>query len=92
MTFLDVFALIVLGVLLATAVAAWVLLGMLPGKIARDRGHPQADAINVCGWWGALTLGILSPLAFVWAYTRVPNASPVHGRAAAPAKGATDDA
>ena len=41
-----------------------------PGRIARKRNHPQAEAINVCGWWGAITLGILSPLAFIWAYTR----------------------
>ena len=70
MTFLDVFALVVLGVLLVTALGAWVLLGMLPGKIAEDRGHPQVDAIRVCGWCGALTLGILSPLAFIWAHTK----------------------
>jgi len=42
---------------------------MLPGKIARRRDHPQADAINVCGWWGAITMGLLMPLAFIWAYT-----------------------
>ena len=66
---LDIFALIVLIALLAAAVAVWVILGMLPGRIARARNHPQADAINVCGWWGVLTMGILCPLAFIWAYT-----------------------
>ena len=66
---LDVFALIVLIVLLAAAVAVWVIVGMLPGRIARQRNHPQAEAISVCGWWGVLTLGILCPLAFIWAYT-----------------------
>ena len=87
MTFLDAFALTVLGVLLATGLAAWVLLGMLPGKIARDRRHPQADAINVCGWWGALTLGILSPLAFIWAYTHQAPAN-----TDSPQSAATDEA
>lgn len=67
---LDVFALVVLVVLLGSAIAAWVVLGMAPGKIAKSRNHPQADAINMCGWWGAITLGILSPIAFIWAYTR----------------------
>ena len=57
MTGLDVFALIVLIVLVAVAFGIWVILGMMPGKIARERNHPQADAINVCGWWGVLTLG-----------------------------------
>lgn len=69
MTGLDVFALIILLVLVTTALLAWALLGMYPGKIARQRNHPQADAISVCGWLGAITLGILSPLAFIWAYT-----------------------
>lgn len=67
---LDIFALIVLIVLLAAAVAVWVILGMLPGRIARARNHPQAEAIHVCGWWGVLTMGILCPLAFIWAYTK----------------------
>jgi hypothetical protein len=70
MTGLDIFALVVLFVMGAAAVAAWVTLGMLPGRIARSRNHPQADAINMCGWWGALTMGLLTPIAFIWAYTR----------------------
>jgi len=70
MSFLDIFAFIVLLVLATTAVAAWVGLGMLPGKIARERHHPQADAIGVCGWWGVITMGLLLPVAFIWAYTK----------------------
>ena len=69
MSFLDVFALFILFVLAAAAVAVWIILGMLPGRIARLRKHPQADAIAVCGWWGAITLGLLMPIAFIWAYT-----------------------
>ena len=65
---LDLFALLILLVLLVAAAVAWGALGMLPGRIARGRNHPQAEAINVCGWWGALTLGLLAPIAFVWAY------------------------
>ena len=70
MAFLDIFALIVLLVLVVAVVGIWVILGMLPGKIARKRKHPQAEAINVCGWWGVITMGILLPLAFIWAYTK----------------------
>lgn len=69
MSFLDIFALIILFVLIAACVAVWIILGMLPGRIARLRKHPQADAIAVCGWWGVITLGLLMPLAFIWAYT-----------------------
>jgi hypothetical protein len=69
MDFLDLFAVFVLLVLLAAAVAAWVILGMMPGRIAKARNHPQAEAINVCGWWGVITMGLLLPVAYIWAYT-----------------------
>jgi hypothetical protein len=85
---LDVFALFVLLVLLAAVVAIWLALGMLPGRIARQRGHPQADAIAVAGWWGVITLGILLPLAWIWAYTK-PVARP---SAASDAPAGTADA
>lgn len=70
MTGLDYFAWIVLIVLVFAALAIWIVLARLPGKIAKDRGHPQADAINVAGWLGALALGIFWPFALVWAFTR----------------------
>jgi hypothetical protein len=69
MSGLDIFALVILMVLLAAGVGIWVSLGMMPGRIARARNHPQADAINICGWFGVITMGILCPLAFIWAYT-----------------------
>ena len=75
MTGLDIFALIILIVLTLSGLAVWVLIAIYPGKIARQRNHPQADAISVCGWWGALTLGILTPIAFIWAYTN-PSVQP----------------
>lgn len=41
----------------------------IPGKIARRRNHPAADAINVCAWFG-LFLGILFWIvAYIWAHT-----------------------
>lgn len=67
---LGIVALSVLIVLVLCVLVVWAALAILPGRIARQRGHPQADAINVCGWMGALTMGILAPLAFIWAYTR----------------------
>ena len=70
MSGLDLFALFVLLILFATGIATWVILGMLPGRIALSRKHPQSEAINICGWLGALTMGILSPIAYVWAYTQ----------------------
>ena len=67
--FLDHFALVVLLILATAAVVIWVMLGIMPGRIARERNHPHADAISVCGWWGVLTMGLLLPIAYVWAYS-----------------------
>ena len=70
MSGLDIFAIIVLVILLLAAVAIWVVLAMLPGKIAKSRKHPQAEAINIGGWLGALFAGVLWPVFLVWAYTK----------------------
>lgn len=70
MSILDVFALFVLGVLLCTVLVLIGVLGALPGRIARNRQHPQADAIAVGGWLGLLFGGVLWPLVMIWAYKR----------------------
>lgn len=85
MSALDIFALIVLLVLGVAGVAAWAMLGMLPGRIARARNHPQADAVNMCGWWGVITMGLLLPVAYVWAYYRPRSSSPPDEAPSAPA-------
>jgi hypothetical protein len=66
---LGIFALIVLLILVATVLGAVVWLAMLPGKIAAQRQHPQAEAIRIAGWLGILT-GVVWILAMIWAYTR----------------------
>jgi hypothetical protein len=67
---LDIFALVVFGVLIAVVIWLVVILGPIPGNIAKKRGHPQADAIKALGWIGMITLGLAWPIAFVWAYAR----------------------
>jgi Protein of unknown function (DUF3302) len=44
-----------------------VLLLGLPGRIARARHHPDADAVNVMGWAGALAV-VPWIQAFIWAF------------------------
>jgi len=74
MTGLDYFTFVVLTVLIAVGLYAAFVLGELPGRIAQNREHPQAEAIRVAGWLGLLTLGLLWPFALIWAYTRpTPN-------------------
>ena len=69
MTGLDIFAAIVLLLMIATAVAVLVLLAMMPGKIAAQRNHSHAEAVKVAGWLGMLT-GIIWILAMIWAYIK----------------------
>ena len=73
MTGLDIFAWVVLITLIATAVSVFIVLAMLPGKIAKGRGHPQQPAINVAGWTGALVGGVFWPIALIWAFTKTTN-------------------
>lgn len=70
MTGLDIFTFAVFGVIGAAGIASFVVLGSMPGKIAAERNHPQAEAISVAGWIGAITMGILWPFALIWAYTK----------------------
>ena len=67
---LKIFALIVMFVVAAVLIWLLVILGSLPGKIARKREHPQADAITALGWIGIITMGVAWLIAIVWAYTK----------------------
>ena len=76
MSGIDIFAWIVLLVIIASIVVVFVVLGMLPGKVARQRQHPQVQAINVASWL-ALIFGFAAwPFVMVWAYLR-PVARPL---------------
>jgi hypothetical protein len=61
---------IILVVLVLIGIWIFVELAKLPGQKARERSHPQADAINVLGWVGLLFGGVPWLIALVWAYTR----------------------
>jgi hypothetical protein len=68
---LWIIASVMLVLMIALAIAAVVVLGMLPGKIARRRSHPQAEAINVLSWAGLLlSFGVLWVVALAWAYVQ----------------------
>jgi hypothetical protein len=72
MSFIDIFAWIVFVIVVAIVVAIFVALGMMPGRIARKRGHPWAEAVTV-GGWATLVFGFaLWPLVLIWAYVDLP--------------------
>ena len=71
MTGVDYFAWFVFVVIIVSAVGVFVAMGGLPGKIAKQRKHPQAEAINAAGWLGLLfSFGIIWLLALVWALAK----------------------
>jgi hypothetical protein len=72
---LDYIALGCFAILIVAGLAVIVVIGSLPGKIARRRGHPQADAITAAGWISLATLGALWPISFVWAFLRPAGAA-----------------
>ena len=72
MSFIDLFAWIVLLVVLTTGVGIFVALGVMPGRIAKRRGHPWAEAVAV-GSWATLVFGfVFWPLVLIWAHVDVP--------------------
>jgi len=69
---LDIFAWMVLSVLLLSTLAVVVFVAMLPGMVARRRCHPWAQAVAI-GGWVTLFLGfVLWPVVLIWAYVDVP--------------------
>jgi hypothetical protein len=72
MSTLDIFAWIVLAILVASALAIFFIAGYLPGYIAKSRGHPAAQAVTVAGWVTLIFGFALWPLALIWAYVDVP--------------------
>ncbi len=71
--FFDIFALVVIALLLGVAIWLVVLLGNMPSEIARKRNHPQTAAITALGWIGLITMGIGWFVAIVWAYYKPDN-------------------
>jgi hypothetical protein len=72
MSGLDIFAWIVLIILVASVVAVFCIAGWLPGHIAKTRRHPQAQAVTVAGWVTLICGFALWPVALIWAYVDVP--------------------
>ena len=57
---------VIVVVLMTLAVVIYMELASLPGKTARRRGHPNAEAISTLAWLGLL-LVVPWIIAMVWA-------------------------
>lgn len=70
---LDLFAWLVLAILVASAIVMVFIAGSLPGHIARKRGHPWSEAVTVAGWVTLFLGFVLWPVVLIWAYVDVPS-------------------
>ena len=75
MSGLDIFAWIVLVILIATIVAVFWIMGCVAGACRKKRrDHPQAQAVTVAGWVTLICGFALWPIALIWAYVDAPSA------------------
>lgn len=66
----DVLTWVVLIVAPVVGIAVFLLVHILPEKIAEKKQHPQAKAIQCLCLLSLVFGGLLWPLAWLWAYTR----------------------
>ena len=66
----DILTWVVLIVAPIVAIAVFLLIHILPEKIAEKRQHPQAGAIQCLCLLSLVFGGLLWPLAWLWAYSR----------------------
>ena len=70
MAFIDIFTWIVFLIMISVIVGIIVFMGLWPGRIAKTRQHPQAEAITIGSWVCLLFGGVMWPLMLIWAYTK----------------------
>ncbi len=66
----DALAWVVLIIVPVVGIAVFWLVHILPEKIAEQKRHPQAKAIQVLCLLSLVFGGLLWPLAWLWAYTK----------------------
>ena len=65
--FLDYFA---LGVIVFIAIFLFygiIVIHDIPYEIAKERNHPQQDALHIAGWVSLFTLHAIWPFLWIWA-------------------------
>ena len=66
----DVMAWVVLIIAPIVAIAVFLLIHILPEKIAEKKQHPQVKAIQCLCLLSLVFGGMLWPIAWLWAYTK----------------------
>ena len=61
---------VALGILVFAAVTVFygiIAIHDIPYEIAKERNHPQQDALHVAGWVSLFTLHVFWPFLWIWA-------------------------
>jgi len=69
-TVADVMSWIVLVIAPVVAIGVFLIIHILPEKIAEKKQHPQLDAIKTLCLLSLVFGGMLWPLAWLWAYSK----------------------
>ncbi len=78
---------VVLFIAPLAAIGIFLLIHILPEKIAEKKRHPQLDAIKTLCLLSLFFGGMLWPLAWLWAYTKPVVHKMAYGTDTAPAHG-----
>lgn len=73
MTALDFMALFSIAMMVVIGILIFVVLGSLPGQIAKKRGHPNATAIQIGGWATLVFAMVGWPFVLMWAFMGEAN-------------------
>ena len=60
-------------VIVAVLVMLLFYLAPLPGRVAKARGHEQAEAITYMGWLGLISAGVTWAVGLIWAVYKDPQ-------------------
>jgi len=75
----NVLAWVVIVLVPVIGIAVFLIIHVLPEKIAEKRHHPQKDSIKVLCILSLFFGGMLWPFAWLWAYTRPVGFRSVYG-------------
>jgi CBS domain containing-hemolysin-like protein len=81
---------VVLFIAPLAAIGIFLIIHILPEKIAEKKQHPQLDAIKTLCLLSLVFGGMLWPLAWLWAYTKPVVHKLAYGTDKAPVHGAGD--
>src|SRR5688572_32305743 len=81
---------VVLFIAPVVAIGVFLIIHILPEKIAEKKQHPQLDAIKTLCLLSLVFGGMLWPLAWLWAYSKPVMHKLAYGTDKAPPHGADD--